>query len=236
MADYPYYNGYRDAVHGALVQQRHMDIISNNLANLNTPGFKSDRLIFNDYMTREIQTFHDQGSLKVTDNPLDVAIGGDGYFQIKMPDGETRLTRSGSFHMTTQGALVDAMGRTVLDENKAPINLNPEGGKIFIDSEGGVNQGNERVGALGVVTVKDKNILQKQGANTFLAKEGKQLQTVPATDYTITQGALEASNVVVVREMVGMINAFRAFESYQKAIHTMGEIDSKAANQVGRVG
>jgi flagellar basal body rod protein FlgG len=174
--------------------------------------------------------------MNVTDNPLDMAIGGDGFFQIKMPDGETRLTRSGAFHLSPQGSLVDAMGRTVLDENKAPMNLNPEGGKIFIDSAGGVHQGNERVGAIGVVSVEDTSILQKKGANTFIAKEGEELQTAPATDYTITQGALEASNVVVVREMVGMIDSFRAFESYQKAIHTMGEIDSKAANQVGRVG
>jgi flagellar basal-body rod protein FlgG len=91
------------------------------------------------------------------------------------------------------------------------------------------------VGRLSVVDVKDKSTLEKAGSNLYAGVNGKPLRTVPARDYSISQGSLEMANVKVVNQMVSMISAHRAFESYQKAVLVMQDIDSKAATQVGRV-
>ena len=230
----PYYSGFRDAVNGAMMQERNMDIVTNNLANAATPGFKVDRLSFNDFMTREVRTYFEQGPFKSTDSALDVAIGGEGFFQVQTPRG-VRLTRNGSFNMTAQGDLVTSRGYKVLGDGGAGITLNPEGPKPTITSEGLIYQGAEQVGRIALVRVNDTATLEKEGANLYASAGQKALQTVPDTESTLYQGVLEESNVKVVRQMVNMIASFRAFESYQKAIRAMGEMDSKAATQVGRV-
>ena len=226
--------GFRDAVHGAVLEQRNMDILANNLANVNTPGFKGDRLIFNDIMTQQVQTDFQQGSLKLTNNVLDVAIQGDGFFQVRAKGG-VRLTRDGAFVMRPDGKLVNGAGLQVLGAGGAPITLNPNGEQVYIDYKGGIHQGPELVGRLSVVDVKDKSTLEKAGSNLYAGVNGKPLRTVPARDYSISQGSLEMANVKVVNQMVSMISAHRAFESYQKAVLVMQDIDSKAATQVGRV-
>ena len=230
----PYYTGFRDAVHGAMMQERNMDIVTNNLANADTPGFKIDRLSFNDFMTREVKTIFAQGSFKSTDSALDLAIGGDGFFQVQTPKG-LRLTRNGSFKMTAQGTLVTSRGHQVMGAGGAGITLNPEGPRPTITSDGLIYQGNEQVGRIGLVKVNNTKDLEKQGANLYKSATAKPIQTTPDTESTLYQGVLEQSNVTVVRQMVNMISSFRAFESYQKAIRAMGEMDEKAATQVGRV-
>ncbi len=230
----PYLWGFTDAVHGAIQQQRHMDIVANNLANVNTAGFKADRLIFNDIMTRQIMVDHRQGSLKVTHNPLDVAIEGQGFFQVKTKDG-IRLTRNGNFSMLGDGRLVTMQGYPVLSAGGSPITLNPSGPRVHIDEKGGIYQGDNKLAVLGIVDVDDKTTLEKVGNNLFAGTGGKNPKVRPARDYSVSQGTLEMSNVEVVRQMVGMISAHRSFESYMKAIHAMEEIDTKAATQVGRV-
>ena len=230
----PYYTGFRDAVHGALMQERNMDIVTNNLANADTPGFKVDRLSFNEFMTREVKTIFEQGSFKGTDSALDLAIGGEGFFQVQTPRG-IRLTRNGSFKMTAQGDLVTSLGFKVLGDGGAGITLNPEGAQPTITNEGLIYQGAEQVGRISLVKVNDTATLVKEGANLYKSSGAKNLQTVPDNESILYQGMLEQSNVTVVRQMVNMISSFRAFESYQKAIRAMNEMDSKAATQVGRV-
>ncbi|MFH1035751.1 MAG: flagellar hook-basal body protein [Pseudomonadota bacterium] len=230
----PFDAGLIDASRAALIQQHNMDIISNNLANVNTSGFKADRLIFNDMLDRQIKSVHSQGPLRYTENPLDVAIGGEGFFRVQTAKG-IKLTRDGSFKMLSDGSLVNSQGQKVLGQGGAPITLNPEGGLIHIDDKGGITQGSEQVGALEVVDVKDKKTLVKEGANLFGGQDGKAPVTTAATDYTVQQGAVEQANVEVVSEMVNMINSFRSYESYQKVIQAVQDMDSKTVNQVGRV-
>jgi flagellar basal-body rod protein FlgF len=231
----PYNFGFADAVHGSLAQQRQVEIISNNLANVSTPGYKADRMLFNDLMGRRVFSDLEQGPMEVTDQPLDFGIRGEGFFQVRTKNG-IRLTRAGAFKMDSEGALRTPAGDLVLGAGNAPINLNPNGGRPDVDEEGGIHQNGEVVGQIGVVEVVDKNNLEKEGLNLFSAKGGKAPATRPAQDYSLLQGALEQSNATVVSEMVGMINSFRGFESYQKAIQVMQEIDQKAATQLGRVG
>ncbi len=227
--------GFADAVHGSLMQQRNIDIISNNMANVNTPGFKADRLLFNDLMGRRVYSVMEQGPMNVTNEPLDFGIRGDGFFQVRTRNG-IRITRAGAFQMTNDGTLVTPAGDPVLGAGNTTITLNPQGGRPDVDEEGGIHQNGELVGQIAVVEVVDPNTLEKEGLNLFVAKGGGMPTTRPAQDYRLVQGALEESNATVVREMVGMIDSFRGFESYQKAIQVMQEIDQKAAAQVGRVG
>jgi flagellar basal-body rod protein FlgG len=224
-----------DASRGALLQQQHMDILSNNLANVNTNGYKGDRLIFDDVLSRQVQTAHTQGPLHATDNPLDVAIGGSGFFRVQTANG-VRLTRDGAFKMLSDGSLVTSQGYKVLGGGGAPVTINPEGPQPYIDDKGAIMQNNEQVGILDVVDVADTKTLVKVGNNLYSGQEGKAPATTPAANYSLTQGAVETANVEVVTEMVNMISSFRSFESYQKIIQAVQEMDTKTVNQVGRVG
>ncbi|KMY68971.1 hypothetical protein AAU61_05295 [Desulfocarbo indianensis] len=227
--------GFADAVHGSLVQQRHQEIIANNLANVNTPGYKADRLLFNDVMGRRVYSVMEQGSMDVTNEALDLGISGDGFFQVRTRNG-IRITRAGNFQMSADGTLMTSAGDPVLGPGGTTVAMNPQGGRPHVDDQGGVYQNNELVGQISVVEVVDPNSLEKEGFNMFSAKGGGAPVTRPAQDYSLVQGALEMSNANVVREMVGMVDSYRGFESYQKAINVMQEIDQKAAAQVGRVG
>ncbi|ADK85691.1 flagellar basal-body rod protein FlgF [Desulfarculus baarsii DSM 2075] len=229
-----YDQGLADAACGSLMQIRHMDVTANNLANVSTTGFKGDRLIFDDMLSREMQVDFSQGSLQETGNPLDVALSGDGFFMIRTPGGD-RLTRSGAFKMDANGALVTSEGHAVLDSAGQPVTLNPSGGQVFIDSEGNVSQDGAQVATLAVVEVQNKAALQKDGRTAFSGADGQLPPTAPAADVVVNQGSLEMSNVTVVDQMVNMITAQRAFESYQKAVHSLQEIDQKAVSQVGKV-
>jgi flagellar basal-body rod protein FlgG len=230
----PYNFGFADAVHGSLVEERRMELISNNLANVSTPGYKADRLLFNDIMGRRVYTDLSQGPLEQTGNQLDLAITGEGFFQVETDQGQ-RLTRNGAFQMRADGTLVTGSGHTVLGEGGAPLVLNPQGQPVHITDEGAVFQGAELVGNISVVEAADPNALEKEGRGLFAARGGGVPATGPADGFTLVQGHLEMSNSQVVREMVGMIDTFRGFESYQKAIHIMQQIDTKAAAQLGRV-
>ena len=230
----PYDYGFLDSTHAALVMQRHMDQISNNLANVNTAGFKADRLIFNDLLSRQIKTFHDQGSLRLTDNPLDLAMASDGFFRVETPRGE-RLTRDGAFKMLSDGQLVTSGGLPVLDQAGLPIFLNTQGDPPFITEDGSIMQGQEQIGVIGVLTVEDKNSLVKEGANLYVGRESRLPATFVPNEINVVQGHLEMSNVQVVTEMVNMINTHRCYEAYQKTLHAMTEMDQKATAQLGRL-
>lgn len=229
-----YDQGLADSAYGSLIQIRHMDVTANNLANVSTAGFKGDRLIFDDMLSREMQTDFSQGSLEETGNPLDVALSGEGFFMIRTTDGN-RLTRNGAFKMDPNGALVTSEGYAVLDKAGQPITLNPSGGRPYIDSQGNISQDGAQVGSLGVVDVQDKATLQKDGRTAFSGTNGQLPATTAAGDAVVSQGTLEMSNVTVVDEMVNMITAQRAFESYQKAVHSLQDMDQKAVSQVGKV-
>lgn len=229
-----YDQGLTDAAYGSLIQIRNMDMTANNLANSATTGYKADRLVFDDELSRELKTDFSQGSLRETGNQLDVALTGEGFFMVRTPDGD-RLTRNGTFQMTAEGGLVTPEGHPVLDANRAPITLNPAGGQVFIDQQGNISQEGEQVATIAVVEPEDPGNLLKDGRTTFMGGDGNMPQVAPGDSYSVAQGALEMSNVNVVKQMVSMITAQRAFESYQKAIHSLSEIDQKAVSQVGKV-
>lgn len=267
--------GIYTAVSGAIAQSAKLDSIANNLANVNTPGFKRDAQLFKEYLTAyekepgaiqvpripaSIESFYDmqggdksyvdldgtftdfqQGTLKQTGNPLDVAIEGDGFFEVLAPEG-VRLTRAGSFSVDPEGRIVTKQGLLVLKDGGAGADPASRamkvtaGGSISISSAGEIFQDNQAIGRLSIVQVGNKDALQKVGASMYGFRDGLEANLSIGGDAKVSQGFLEASNVNVVREMTDMIAATRTFESAQKAIQAYDQMQGKVVNDVPKLG
>lgn len=244
---------------GMQAQQFRQAIIANNLANAETPGFKADRVAFQerlnasltkgspatrhpvlDKMTGgvfETELYTDfsfkDASLIPTTNPLDVAIQGDGFLAVQTPDG-ARYTRDGRMVMDRNGMLRHAASNAeILDEQGRAILLDPAaGGAIKIDGTGLVRQGGVAVGRLGLVDFADRQQLEKVGHNLFSADKASPVEA----DGRIRQSYYEASGVEPVQALVEMIAATRAYELNAKMITLQDDTLGQAVTQVGRIG
>ncbi len=225
-----------------IAQQHRMNQISNNLANVDTAGYKKEDVTFWEmlYTTNEggnrvgkalkILTNHSEGTMKTTGNPLDFAIQGNGFFKIQTPRG-IRYTRAGNFHLNGEGQLMTPSGYLVLGSG-GPLTIN--GKDISVASDGTVTTDNVPTGKLDIVTIDNLNGLEKEGNNMFRLVQGEATETA-ATDFSLKQGFVEASNVTLVTEMTNMLDLHRAYESQQKVIRTFDEMDAKAINSVGKL-
>ena len=197
-----------------------MRSVAHNLANLSTPGFRREGLLFSEYVhavegrdSVSIARVHarlsdpGQGELRQTAAPFDLAIEGPGYFEVETPEGR-RLTRAGAFGPGTDGVLRNADGHPVLDEGGAPIAVPLDAGPIAVAPDGTVST---RLGPLGrlSVVVPDGEEAPQRAAGTLLSAE----RTRPAEEARILQGALEGSNVDPVLEVARMIEVQRAYEA-----------------------
>ncbi len=267
--------GIYTAVSGAMAQSAKMDTIANNLANVNTPGFKRDTQIFKEYLSAyekepttitvpripaSVESFYDmqggdksyvdlagtatdftQGMLKQTGNPLDLALEGDGFFEVATPEG-VRLTRAGSFTIDNQGRVTTKQGFPVLKEGTPGSDpngriLQTNGGKISISDDGQIlENGVATAGKLSVADVKNKDGLQKVGHNMYGFKETIQPELSSSNNSKVIQGFVESSNVNIVAEMADMITATRTFESTQKAISAYDEMQKRLVNDVPKLG
>jgi len=229
-----------------------MSVISNNLANVNTTGFKKDRAVFEDLLyqnivpaggqidaesetptglmlgtgTRVVATekLHGQGNIITTENALDLAISGDGYFSVQQADGTIAYSRDGSFKLSADGSLVTAGGQAVLPaitvpQNAASLTIGRDGIVTVELANGG---GSSQIGQLQLSRFVNNSGLQPIGRNLLQQTNasGDPLVALPGADGAgqLMQGALEASNVNVVEEMVNMIETQRAYEVNSKAI------------------
>jgi len=255
------------AATGMKTQQFNIDTISNNLSNVNTVGYKSQRAEFKDLMYTElkrananddantpvnIQVGHGvkvsatnrnmtQGSAQPTENPLDVAIDGDGFFEVQLPNGETRYTRDGSFKLSVNGNtsnLVTSDGYYILDNNNNRITLNSGISDLEIDNFGNITAENANgetvdIGTLKLVDFINSKGLLNDGSNLYeetVASGDPRVLNNFNMDSTILQGYLESSNVAVIDEMVKMISAQRAYEVSSKSIQTSDEMMQQANN------
>ncbi|MDC1514131.1 flagellar basal-body rod protein FlgG [Porticoccaceae bacterium] len=237
---------------GLTAQQTRMSVISNNLANVNTTGFKKDRAVFEDLLyqnivpaggqvdaesetptglmlgtgTRVVATekLHAQGNIITTENALDLAISGDGYFSVQQADGTIAYSRDGSFKLSADGNLVTAGGQTILPaitvpQNAASLTIGRDGIVTVELANGG---GSSQIGQLQLSRFVNNSGLQPIGRNLMQQTNasGDPLVVLPGADGAgmLMQGALEASNVNVVEEMVNMIETQRAYEVNSKAI------------------
>ena len=222
--------GIYEAVRGGVIQARRFDIIANNLANVGTTGFKKDTLTFDLVLQEYVKTDLSQGNLRVTGNPLDIALEGDGFFKIETPHG-VRYTRNGNFCLNADGVLVTQNGDPVLGESGT---IRIEDGGIAIDTGGRIMVDETVVDTLSVAEFAQPEKLQKEGLS-YSVYEGDENGIMNPEEIRVRQGYIEESNVTVVEEMSEMIETLRVYESYQKVIQTLDEATYKAINEVARV-
>jgi flagellar basal-body rod protein FlgG len=240
------------ATSGAEVQRMRMQILSNNLANINTAGFKEDRAVFrvpgekavvddengnpgdaseSMYMPVIPMTSHtdfSKGSLQRTGNPLDLALDGEGFFSIQTEKGQ-RYTRNGSFTISPEGILTTQDGDAVLGEGGE---ISIDGSKVSFDGSGNVLVDGEITNKLKIVAISKTEALRKVGKTLFELDETKGSEE-PLEFGGVQQGFLEGSNVNAVKTMTELIEVQRGYESYQKMIQTMGDMASRVIGGVG---
>jgi len=180
--------------------------------------------------TERIETNFSQGQLLKTDNPLDFAINGEGFFIVETPDG-LRYTRNGSFKINEYNELVTSEGYPVQGYN-GPIVL--EGEEIAITSLGEVLVDGEYIDNLDIINIKNIRDLRKTGEGLFKIEEGIELETEDFTGQVL-QGQLEQSNVDPIKEMVEMMTLYRGYESNQRIIQAYDQTTEKAVNEIGRI-
>lgn len=243
--------GIYTAASGMVAESLRNDVISNNLANANTAGFKKDVAINRDFATvlidrindgpvasvgevgsgvqlDEVAVIHSGGAVRPTGNDFDMAIDGNGYFTLQTPNG-IRYTRNGSFTRNGQNELVDSEGNRVLGQ-RGPIRIN--GDKMTVSSDGQVMMDGIAVDRLRLAQFQNENQLTKEGNSLYIAPAGVQARQATGQ---VEQGYLEQSNVNVVSEMVNLINGFRAYEINSKSVQTEDQMLDKAVNEVGKV-
>jgi len=246
---------------GLDAQQTQMDVIANNLANVSTSGFKRSRAVFEDLLYQNIrqpgaqssqqtqlpsglqlgtgvrpvatERIFTQGNLQQTGNDKDVAVQGQGFFQVLLPDGTTAYTRDGSFQIDNQGQLVTASGFPIQPAITIPSNAQ----SLTIGRDGTVSvtlpgtAATTQIGALQLATFINPAGLQGKGENLYVetAASGAANTNTPGTNGAglVSQGYIETSNVSVVEELVNMIQTQRAYEINSKAITTSDQMLQK---------
>jgi len=223
-------SGIYKAVDGSLAQKLKFDTISNNLANINSNAFKKDIISFDKALAIKNSSTTDftPGPIRYTGNEFDVAIDGPGFFKIQTPRG-IRYSRNGSFTCNMDSLLVTQNGDPVLGQN-GRIKIN--GTDVSIKSDGQVLVDGQPIDKIALVDFKQPRLLKKEGSSYYMHL-GKEQDIVNAEDINIQQGYIENSNVNPTEEMIKMIETLRAFESAQKAIQTMDELNRKMVNDVG---
>jgi len=237
---------------GALGESERHAVISNNMANVSTPGFKADLAVFRerapeamegpfpsyatpmDALSGALQvsgthTRHIQGPIQVTDGEFDLAISGKGYFPVS--DGtRTLYTRAGGFMHDSEGRLVMPDGRHYLADVSGKALVIPAGGEVQIADDGTVSIGGDAVARVSIFEFDDESLLTKEGANLY---DGSAARALPGTG-RIRQGAIETSAVSAVEEMANMLMAMRAYEANMQMIKMQDETLASLMT-VGRV-
>lgn len=171
------------------------------------------------------------GETQPTQRDLDVAIQGPGFFKITAPDGSVSYARSGEFRVGTDHTLQNTAGGQVMSTTDSPIVLLPSGGKVVINQDGTVTQGQTKLGSLAVMAFANNSDLVPVAGGTFVAKDGAEPTQVAKPD--LLQGYLESSNVAPMREMVDMVVIARSYEANQKIIKTNDEQMQKTLEALG---
>jgi flagellar basal-body rod protein FlgF len=229
-----------------VAQQRAMDITANNIANANTPGFRTERVQFSDWIdrqpgtaavpgvrgvtyTQDRATYRESqpGPISHTGNPYDLALGGDGYFTVDTKAGP-RLTRDGRFGPMPDGTLADGAGNAVLDTSGKPIKIAATDTRVTIAGDGTVSTENGQAGKIGVVQPADAMKLRAEGATNFIS-DGP---TSPVASAGIVQGAIEESNVQPVLEVTRMMDDLRQFQFVTQFIQAEGDRQQSAIDKI----
>lgn len=218
-------------------QQRATDVIANNIANANTPGFKAERVQFSDWLARQSTngvprggrnvaftqdraTWREQqaGTITRTGNTFDLALTSDGYFTVNTPSGP-RLTRDGRFGLMPNGTVSDGAGNALLDNNGKPIVVSQTDTRISIAGDGTVSSENGQLGKVGVVKPADPMQLTAEGNTLFRSAS----PTAAVASPGIVQGSIEDSNVQPILETTRMLEGLRQFQFISQFIQAEGD-------------
>jgi len=226
--------------------QRQMDVVANNMANINTTGFKAENLLFEEYVmpvardrdfpgtsqplsyVQDWATVHDLsgGAMVQTGSELDIGLNGEGFFAVQTPAGE-RWTKAGAFQLSANGTLVDAGGNPVLGEG-GPIEFGPEETGILVAADGSISSSAGPKGRLRLVEFANPQDLTRQGSNLYAGGA-----PVAATNTRVMQGFIEKSNVSGVSEMAEMIRVTRSYESIASLSQKQDELRRSAIQRLG---
>jgi flagellar basal-body rod protein FlgG len=232
--------GLYTAAAGMAAQQQRMDHLANDVANVNTAGYKHVRTGFRDLVygqtgrgaantvtagagsaSQIVGRSFAQGSLRQTDQPLDVALQGPGFLQVRNNDGRLALTRDGSLHVTNTGQLVTSTGAQVVPPINFPNGTNMQ--EVAIGADGTITAGTRRIGQLTAVDVNSPQALTSVGDNLFVANAQSGAPRA-AAGTTFAGGYLEGSNVELADAMVDMMDSQRAFQLASKAIEQQDQM------------
>jgi flagellar basal-body rod protein FlgF len=232
------------AASGLRARMESLELLANNVANAATGGYKADREFYGLYAAAESDgssamplierpwTDLSQGLIHSTDNPLDLAISGGGFFAVNGPNGPL-YTRNGNFRLAQDGRMTTPDGYPVRGAGGAPIVLQP-GRPVDITADGSIQQDGSAVGKLELVEFPSLEGVAKQGSNYFRIADPS-MKTVAASG-AVQQGKLEASNTGSAESAVRLVSVMRQFEMLQKAVNLGGEMNRAAIEQVARVG
>ena len=222
--------GFYAATLGSIQQEKSLDVISNNLANASTPGFKKDEVRFRDFIYQTSYTQMGQGRIRSTGSPLDVALSGDGMLRVQSDRG-ILYTRAGNLSFDRDNTLVTQEGWPVLGQN-GPIKLSGTAKEeVRIERGGQVFDGDNLLDTLFVAKFPPEVRLEKVNGGYF--KPTTEQQPTPADNCIVEQGSLEEANFSIVEEMARMIETTRGFEAYQKAMKVFEEQDSQLTTKLG---
>lgn len=240
--------GINSSIAGATNREIELEVLANNIANVQTTGYKETRISFGSELNKEEETADnlvqkaaqygkkvqqaynwDKGSIYRTENPLDIAIQSDGFFVVDTEAGE-RFTRGGTFSLSSEGMIVTQQGFPVMGDS-GPIQIG-SGETPVISKDGSVLVNGQSVGKLKIVDFEDRNKLKLEGQNLFSAvgTDTKELSNV-----VVAQGYLENSNVNMVRNLTRIIEVSRAYESHQKSMQKQFAA-SQILNQISKMG
>jgi flagellar basal-body rod protein FlgF len=228
-----------------VAQVRTMDITAANLANTGTPGYRAERMVFSDWLSRQHggpsgdktivyaqdrASYRDRqaGPITHTGNPLDLAIGGEGFFTVQGPSGP-RLTRAGHFALGTDGSVVDEGGNALLDAAGKKIQLAPADTDISVSADGAISSQNGQIGRIAVVSVADQTRLQAEGSR-LLNATGTTTTRVAAPH--LIQGAIEESNVQPTQEVTRMMNDVRTFQMVSQFMQSEADREQGAIEKI----
>ncbi len=231
-----------------VAQTRAMDVTAANLANTTTPGYRAERMMFSDWLSRQHKgtppgggsivytqdraTYRDReaGQLTQTANPLDLAISGTAFFTVQAPGGP-RLTRAGHFTLGTDGTVVDEQGNALLNTTGQKVQLTPADTHITVAADGTLSSENGQIGKIGLVSVANANLLQAEGSRLLNATG---TTTSPAPAARVIQGAVEQSNVEATSEVTRMMNDLRTFQMVSQFIQAESDRQQSAIDKINQ--
>lgn len=227
-----------------MAMQHQMDVIANNIANADTPAYRSERVLFQEYLmdngpgqtplsyVQDYGLLRDtsEGEIKETGNPLDIALNGKGYFEVSTAEG-MRYSRDGHLTLNTQGDLSTADGDPLLDTQNQPIFVDPRDGAVTIATDGTISNSSGQIGQLKLVRFASDQKMQNVGNTLYTTDQ----TPAPATGLVVEQGMIEGSNVRPIVQMTRMVQLLRNYQAAQQLLNVDHSRQTNAMSDLAKV-